>query len=168
MRIFVKNQAAVRAEIIWAFLTVYRNLSFNFSDYISEYLSHIYSDSKFASLSTINRHKTKKIIEVFVGILGMNQMKYIKKKASFMLDFSRDISNLNEFIIAVKYFDEEKFKIITTVLEVLEQNQTKSEILFKSFTSFLSDKKIEVKNMISITTDNAHDMVGKENGLVLN
>ena len=47
-----------------------------------------------------------------------------------MLDFSRDVSNANEFVIAVRYFDEENSKIITTVLEVLEQNQTKSNILF--------------------------------------
>ena len=79
-----------------------------------------------------------------------------------MLDFSRDISNSNEFIIAVKYFDEEKVKFITTVLEVLEQNQTKSEILFQSFTTFLSEKKIKIKSMISVTSTTQMIWLGKK------
>ena len=66
MRIFVKNQASVRSEIIWALLTVYRNLSFKISDYIALYMPHIYTDSKLASQSTINRHKTKKSSKKFL------------------------------------------------------------------------------------------------------
>ena len=60
MRNYVKNQESARAKIIWGFLTIYRNLSFNFSEYISEFLPHIYYDSKIASQSIINCHKTKK------------------------------------------------------------------------------------------------------------
>ena len=51
-----------------------------------------------------------------------------------MLDFSRDVSNANEFVIAVKQFDEQNSK-------VLEQNQTKSNILFDSLTSLLANKE---------------------------
>ena len=68
-------------------------------------------------------------------------------------------------MIAVRYYDEENEKLITSILEVIEQSQTKSDILFTS-TSFLSQKKIGLKNIISLTTDNAKDMTGSQNGLI--
>ena len=49
---YIKNQESDRTEIIWGFLTVYRNINFNFSEYLSDYLPriHIYihMDSKIA------------------------------------------------------------------------------------------------------------------------
>ena len=59
----------------------------------------------------------KTIDEALVGVIEMNQTKDFFKNASLMLDFSRDVSNANEFVIAFKYFDEQNSKIITIILE---------------------------------------------------
>ena len=76
----------------------------------------MYKDSKFIQTAKINSHKTKRIIdEVLMGALDMNEMKYVQKKPALMLDFSRDVSNSNEFIIAVRYFDEIRSKVVTRV-----------------------------------------------------
>jgi len=82
-----------------------------------------------------------------------------------MIDSSRDISNSNELIIAARFFDEEKNKISSIVVDILEQNQTKSKDLHKAIDSVLENNSIEYKTIVSLVTDNARDMSGNINGL---
>ena len=49
----------------------------------------------------------------------------MRNLTSLMLDFSRDVSNSNEFIIANQYYDEDECSIKRIVFEIIEQNQTK-------------------------------------------
>jgi hypothetical protein len=39
---FVNGSKVARVEIIWSYLTVFRNLSFNLSDYAKDYLPHMF------------------------------------------------------------------------------------------------------------------------------
>jgi len=56
---FCKGKEVARTEIIWAFLTVSRNLSLNLSDYMGNYFSHLTPNSSIAELDIINRKKPK-------------------------------------------------------------------------------------------------------------
>jgi len=62
---FTLGKSIARSEIIWAYLTVFRNLSFNFSDYASDYFRKMFPDSKIAEKQTINRKKIKLIMKTF-------------------------------------------------------------------------------------------------------
>ena len=61
----------------------------------------MFNDSKNVESAIINRHKTKEIMKkVLVTSADLKRLKHMRKMMTLMLDFSRDASNKNEFIIA--------------------------------------------------------------------
>ena len=82
-----------------------------------------------------------------------------------MIDGSRDISNSNELILAVRYFDEEQLRISNAVYDIFEQNQTKATEIYKSIQTAFEKDKVEQKSILCLMTDNAKDMPGTNNGL---
>jgi len=66
----------------------------------------------------------------------------MRNKFSISIDSSRDISNKNELIIAVRYFDPEKFQIRDVIYEIIEMNQTKSNKIFESTKKLLKEDNI--------------------------
>jgi len=68
-----------KAEILWAFLTVKRNLAFLLSDYITPFLTAMLTDSTIASKIKINRKKTKEIIQnVLQGYITQKKISSLK------------------------------------------------------------------------------------------
>jgi len=57
---FAAGKKVARAEILWSFFTIYRNLSFNLSEYAGFFLQSMFPDSNIASSISINRKKNKK------------------------------------------------------------------------------------------------------------
>ena len=140
---FMKGEEVSRIEIIFAHLTVTRNLSFNLSETYGKCIPHMFLDSRAAEDVVLNRHKVKNIIElVLVTAIYLKRMKSI----------------------AVKYFDEKLMLIKRIVFEILEQNSTKAKDIYDSLIETLKKIQVNLKNVISIMTDNAADMVGRENG----
>ena len=91
---YMKNKAIARTEILWAFCTVQKNLSFNLSEYIGDLLPHMFSDSVIAKYFIINKKKVKKLIEdVLVGGISMRVVKYMKRNCCILVDYSRDVAN---------------------------------------------------------------------------
>ena len=114
---FSFGKYVARSEIIWAFLTVARNLSFNFSEYANPFLSKMFPDSKIAHQVILNRKKTKAIIEnVLVKTIEYNIVENMRKIFSISIDGSRDISNKKELMIAVHYFDLDKKKFFMSFM----------------------------------------------------
>ena len=84
----------------------------------------------------------------------------MRKMMSLMLDFSRDVSNKNEFIIAWRRtFNQEN------CIWDFGTNETKSINVFKSLTELLTKNKIDLKRVVAIMIDNTNDMTSKDNGL---
>ena len=164
---FSAGKAIARAEIMWAFLTVVRNISFNFSEYASLYFPSMFMDSKTAEKMIINRQKTKKIIEdVILKTIRADVISQMKQLFSISVDSSRDISNCNEIIIAAHYFDVKIKRMRHIVYEVLEQNQTKVPQIFNSIKKQLEYDHIPFTSILSFTSDNANEMVGSKEGLI--
>ena len=163
---YMQGQSIPRAELIWAYLTVHRNLSFNFSDYAKDYLPHIFRDSKIASNFKIYRQKVKKIIEeVLMGVIHHDTRKKMKSIFSIMIDGSRDVSNKNELIIAVQYYDIPANKIQRVVFDIIEQNNTTSQKLYETVCELLKENSLQFAHILALMTDNASDMSSNENGL---
>ena len=130
---YLKGQSIASAEIIWAFLTIFRNLSFNLSEYAGDYLPHMFLDSKIAEKTVLYRQKTKKIVEdVLLKKIEFNVIEKMRQLFSLSLNCSRDCSNVNQFVLAIHNFDEKDLKFMHVVYEIFEQNQTKGEDLYKT------------------------------------
>ena len=163
---YMNGREVARIEIIFAFMTAVKNLSFSYSDTYGKYISHMFEDSISAKKVVLNRHKTKEIIElVLVSAVDLSRMPGIRKLTSIMIDSSRDIQNKNELILAVQYFDDSSKSIKKIVFEILEQNDTKSKQILDSLIEVFKVSQIHFKNVLAVMTDNAADMVGRENGL---
>ena len=164
---YMEGQEIARSEIIWSFLTVSRNLSFNFTDYASDYFPHMFNDSKIAQKITINRKKTKRIIEdVLLKTIEASMICNLRRVFSFSIDCSRDCSNTNQMILAVHYFDENQFKFVHSIFEIFEQNQTKGQLIFQTIQNQFNINRIEWKSVISVSTDSGSDFVGNKNGAI--
>ena len=78
---------------------------------------------------------------------------------SLSLDCSRDCFNVNQFVLAIHYFDEKDLKFMHVVYEIFEQNQTKGEDLYKTINDQFKTNRIPWKSLISVTSDMGSDLV---------
>ena len=155
-----------RASIIWTYLVIMRNLSFNFNDYAGDYLPHIFADSKTALRMKIYRQKILKILSQVLELHVQNScQKYMKKICTLMIDGSRDIGNRNELMIGATFYDSNKNEIKRVIFEIIEQNETKSQKLYDSITKLLNENHIPYAAILAVMTDNANEMCGNEGGL---
>jgi len=155
-----------RASIIWTYITIMKDLSFNLSDYIGDYFFHVFKDSQTANKIKIYRQKVQKILsEVLEPFVSKNNVKYMRKNCCLLIDGSRDVSNRNELIIAASYYNEESNEIKRVVFEVIEQNNTTAQNLYETLKALLQINRISFKSIISVITDNAADMSSQQ-GLV--
>jgi len=165
---YTKGASEAKAEILWSFLTVMRNLSFNLSDFVTPIFRSMFSDSKASSKLKINRHKTKEIIEkVLLESIAREIKANMKNAFTMSFDHSRDVSNKNEFMISVAYLQEEpKIFIRRVVFEILEQNNTKASEIFKALNDIFTSNKLEYRSLLGTMSDNANEMIGEDNGLI--
>jgi len=102
-----EEKKVARAEILISYLICMRSMSFLITDYLAVILPRAFLDSTIAQKMTINRDKVKKLIEqVLLGAIRHKKYKNMRRSCSLMFDFSRDISNKNEFVIATTYYDD--------------------------------------------------------------
>ena len=163
---FAIQNKCIRAEILWAYFTAMRNLSFLFTDHAKIMIPHLFFDSEIAKNMIINRKKTKKIIEtVLTFAIRKKKFRYMKQLYTLMIDYSRDCSNKKEFMVATTYFDDNLGKIRRTVYIIVEQNQTSGEESYKRLMNEFTTDSIKLESCLAIISDNARDMIG-ETGLV--
>ena len=173
MQNFMKNcntlyLKTARAELIWSLFLVQNNLSFNVSQSASmvDLFKKMFMDSQIASQIVTNRHKVEKIITmVLAPALRSQRKQHLQKLYSLSIDFSRDVSNKNNFLIVATYFQNEKCCIMREVYKVVEHNFTSGFETYQKLRKILEDDRIDLKNMIAISIDNAADMSSSEKGV---
>ena len=173
MQEFMKNcntlfLKTARAELIWAHFLVMNNLSFNLSHTANSIhlLKSMFTDSEIASQIVTNRDKMEKLVsKVLAPALQSARKQHLQKLYSLSIDFSREISNKNNFLILVTYFQNETCSINREVYKVIEHNFTKGLETFNVLRKTLQDDRVEVKNMIALSIDNASDMSSSEKGV---
>ena len=86
---------------------------------------------------------------------------------SLAVDESTDTTDNAQLVVFVRYYDEARGEFIEDVLELLNlSGQTRGEDIYAAISAMLNEKEIDVKKVVSITTDGAPAMVGGEKGLV--
>ncbi|XP_053179500.1 general transcription factor II-I repeat domain-containing protein 2-like [Scomber japonicus] len=84
---------------------------------------------------------------------------------SLALDESTDISHVSQFSIIARYVDGDTLREESlAVLPV--KGTTRGEDLFKSFSEFAKEKNLPMDKLISVCTDGAPCMVGKNRGFI--
>lgn len=83
------------------------------------------------------------------------------------IDESCDIVDEEQMSIFVRFFDVESKEFREELLAVLTfKGQTRGEDLFEAFDNFMTISNVSYDKMVSVSTDGAPAMIGKERGLV--
>ncbi|XP_061820754.2 SCAN domain-containing protein 3-like [Nerophis lumbriciformis] len=86
---------------------------------------------------------------------------------SLAVDESTDTTDNAQLLVFVRYYDEEKGEFIEDVLSLANlSGQTRGEDIYKTISEMLNEKGIDLKKVVSIATDGAPAMLGREKGLV--
>ncbi|XP_072768354.1 general transcription factor II-I repeat domain-containing protein 2A-like [Nerophis lumbriciformis] len=86
---------------------------------------------------------------------------------SLAVDESTDTTDNAQLLVFVRYYDEEKGEFIEDVLGLANlSGQTRREDIYKAISEMLHEKGIDLKKVVSIATDGAPAMLGREKGLV--
>jgi len=89
-------------------------------------------------------------------IKGMESLFFIT------IDASRDISDQNELIIAVRYFDQEEFRLF---LKFLHEAKHRLKKIVKSLQDLFQIDGIKFSQILSYMSDNVNEMIGEVGGL---
>ncbi|MBN3302946.1 GT2D2 protein, partial [Amia calva] len=100
----------------------------------------------------------------------LDQMKSAIKKAkciSLALDESTDNTDNAQLLVFVRFFDEEKGEFCEDVLGLTAlHGHTRGDDIYEALIQMLRDREIDLKHVISIATDGAPCMTGRERVLV--
>lgn len=100
----------------------------------------------------------------------LDQMKSTIKKAkciSVALDESTDNTDNAQLLVFVRFFDEEKGEFCEDVLGLTAlHGHTRGDDIYEALMQMLRDREIDLKHVISIATDGAPCMTGRERVLV--
>lgn len=84
---------------------------------------------------------------------------------SLLIDESTDVSVLKFLGIGIMYFDQKEGQIVSTYLALVEMETCHSEAITEAVISTLKNKRLDVRNMVGLGSDNASVMVGINNGV---
>ncbi len=100
----------------------------------------------------------------------LEQLSSAIKKAKFMslaVDESTDNTDNAQLMVFVRFFDEEKGEFHEDVLGLTNlHGHTRGDEIYEAVTQMLRDREMDLKHVVSIATDGAPCMIGRERGLV--
>ncbi|XP_065147064.1 SCAN domain-containing protein 3-like [Paramisgurnus dabryanus] len=82
-------------------------------------------------------------------------------------DESTDVSDNAQLLVYVRFYNEETKTFVEDILGVTAlKTHTRGEDIYLAIKEMLTQRRIDVKNVVSITTDGAPSMMGREKGAV--
>ncbi len=83
------------------------------------------------------------------------------------MDESTDNTDNAQLMVFVRFFDEEKGEFHEDVLGLTNlHGHTRGDEIYEVVTQMLRDREMDLKHVVSIATDGAPCMIGRERGLV--
>jgi hypothetical protein len=145
------------------------NVAFQIIQHLVPLLKDCLPDSSILTDVQLGRTKTVNIIKNVIGKKITVDLTQILSETYFsvLIDESTDISVSKLLCIVVKYVDDSS-KIVDRLLELVTVDAKKcdAEHLFAAFKDSLNTKKIPLKNIIGLASDNASVMLGKHNSFM--
>ena len=100
-------------------------------------------------------------------VLQLNERLKSTNCISLAIDESTDMTDNSQLIVFVRYYDESKKEFIEDLLGVAAlKERTQGEDIYKTLKSIVGSNNIEIKSIISLTTDGAPAMLSRGKGLV--
>lgn len=86
---------------------------------------------------------------------------------SLAIDESTDVTDNAQLLVYVRFFHKEKKEMCEDLLGVTPlETHTRGEDIYEAIKEMLQKRRIDVKQVVSVTTDGAPAMVGRERGAV--
>lgn len=86
---------------------------------------------------------------------------------ALVVDESTDINDNAQFVVYIRFYHAEKKDFIEDILGVTAlTTHTRGEYIYLAIKEMLMQRGISLKHVVSITTDGAPSMIGKEKGAV--
>ncbi|XP_044751713.1 protein ZBED8-like [Coccinella septempunctata] len=120
------------------------------------------------SIPLLTRSNTRRT-EILANDIKRILLELLQKAPCYAiaLDESCDILDDEQMSIFVRFFDLENKVFRKELLAILPlKGNTRGEDLFKTFDEFITESNLSYDKMVSISTDGAPAMIGKEKGLV--
>lgn len=136
-------------------------------DHLSEMCKHYFKDSEGAR--NIRMHRTK-CSEMIKNVLGSHFNSELlrdiwNRKYSLLLDESNDISVNKLLGIGIIYFSNEHGRTLSSFLTLAKLETCDADGIVNSLKNVLSEKNLNIQNLMAIGTDDASVMVGVNNGV---
>ena len=126
----------------------------------------MFPDSKIAQAMTIKRTKASYVMQH--GVAREEKLAVVetcrKQKFSLIIDESTDISVSQILAIAVRFYDEEKQKVLDVLLDAVEVEDGTGEGLYIAVTNLLRSFGIPLQNIVGFASDNCSTMMGVNSG----
>ena len=156
-----------RAEIKLAAFFAEHNVAFSIADHLVPLLKDIFIDPEVAQNLTLGRTKCIQIVKNIISQREDEKLVSILQtcKFSILIDESTDITDKKFMCLLVKYVSPIDKKVKTQLLELLLLDATDctANKIYKIFKTFLESKKISIKNIVGMASDNASVMTGCNN-----
>ncbi|XP_070526469.1 protein FAM200A-like [Cardiocondyla obscurior] len=153
------------AEIRYAAFITEKNILFETAQDILTLFKEIGKDSKIIKGMTMNRKKCKGIISNVLCPIETNRVVDIlqNNKFSIFVDETSDISNQKWMTFLVRYVDPEMLDSRSQLVKLIniDAKNSSAEKLFDAFLNEMWKLQIPFQNIIAMSCDNAHVMVGK-------
>lgn len=88
-----------------------------------------------------------------------------KSKYSQIVDESTNVPRMKWMCISVRYFSKARGKIIINFLGIFLVEESSAQKLYEGFTCYLKNVGLNISNLLSIGTDGANNLCGKQKSL---
>jgi len=150
------------------FLPPEHNVAFKTVDLIP-LLKDICIDPKIVQDFSLGRLKCANIVKNVIAKCEVEKIANLQAcKFSILIDESTDISDVKVMCILVRYVLPLNKKVLTQLLELIALDATNCSTnkLLEVFKNLLQEKKIPIKNIVGMASDNASVMIGCNNSFV--
>lgn len=136
-------------------------------DHLGELLKDM--DGPTSSFNTLELHRTK-CSKLIINVIAPCFLKELVQDVgngaySIIIDESTDICTYKYMAFCIQYYSQTASNIITNFLGFVEIKKATAEILKTIFLDFLTELSLNVNNSISIGTDGASNLCGKNKQL---
>lgn len=156
-----------KAELLFTAFIAEHNLPISCSDHAGPLFRKMFPDSKIAMKYGCGRTKTSAMLKS-LAVSTQNDICEDLKRRSFSLatDGSTDNNEVKIYPIVVSYFSEDKGKIITMILSLLDSTDNTGGGIFNAINEEFQKRKIPWENCVAFASDNASVMNGQYKGVI--
>lgn len=149
------------------------NLPFLLVDHLTDLCKNMFPDSAIAQGLHMKRTKCTEVAKKVGCVISEDLVKQLRQnKFSVIIDESTDVSATKCVTIIVKFYDSEKGKIVTKMLDLIsvygenpQMSGSTGDSLFNMLLETLNSYNVPLNNLVGFAADGASNIMGDYNSL---